>query len=90
MAFIGGQLIYAIASFLYGFLLMAVYEIIRFLRKRLKHKKWVCFLEDWMFWLVAAILVFQMIFALNNGIMRSFFILDFILGMMLWRKIRHI
>ena len=45
------------------------------------------FLEDWIFWGIAAIFVFQMIFALNNGILRSFFVVAFLLGMIGYRKL---
>ena len=38
-------------------------------------------------WAVSAVVVFQMIFALNNGILRSFFVLASAGGMLLWRTL---
>lgn len=87
MEMIWGQLAYFGASFLWGVVLMFFYDFLEVFRHKVKHGKAARFIEDWLFWLIAAILVFQMIFALNNGIIRNFFILSFFVGMILYRKI---
>lgn len=87
MEMIQGQLWYVGASFLWGVVLMFVYDFILVLRLHFSHGKVLVLVEDWIFWAVASILVFQMIFALNNGIIRSFFVIAFILGMFVYRKI---
>lgn len=87
MEMIQGQLWYVGASFLWGVVLMFVYDFILVLRLRFSHGKVLVLVEDWFFWAVASLLVFQMIFALNNGIIRSFFVIAFILGMYTYRKI---
>lgn len=87
MEMIWGQLAYFGASFLWGAVLMFVYDFVEVFRRRVKHGKAARLIEDWLFWLIAAVFVFQMIFALNNGIIRNFFILSFFLGMFLYRKI---
>lgn len=85
MEMIIGQLRYFGASLLFGILLMFLYDFLEIFRCKVRHGKIWMFVEDWLFWLVAAVFVFQMIFALNHGIIRSFFILSFIGGMSLYR-----
>lgn len=87
MEMIQGQLWYVGASLFWGVLLMFVYDFILVARQRFHHGKVWILLEDWLFWTVAALLVFQMIFALNNGIIRSFFVVAFVLGMYGYRKL---
>lgn len=87
MEMIHGQLMYVAASFLSGLILMAVYDGIRAFRRLVRHGRCARFVEDWLFWAVSAVVVFQMIFALNNGILRSFFVLASAGGMLLWRKL---
>ena len=87
MEMILGQLAYFGASFLWGVLLMFGYDFIEVFRRRVKHGKVAKLIEDWIFWLIVAVLVFQMIFALNNGIIRNFFIISFLAGMVLYRKL---
>lgn len=66
---------------------MFLYDFLEVFRCKVHHGKLWLLIEDWLFWLVTAIFVFQMIFALNYGIIRSFFILSFIGGMVLYRRI---
>lgn len=87
MEMITGQLLYFGASFLWGIFLMFLYDFLEVFRCKVHHGKLWLFLEDWLFWLLAAVFVFQMIFTLNHGIIRSFFILSFIGGMWLYRVI---
>lgn len=87
MEMIWSQIWYVSASFLWGVVLMFVYDFILAARCRIRHGKIWTLLEDWVFWAVAALFVFQMIFALNNGIIRSFFVLAFIGGMYGYRRV---
>lgn len=86
MEMIWGQIWYVSASFLWGIVLMFAYDFILAARRRIRHGKIATLVEDWIFWAVAALFVFQMIFALNNGIIRSFFVLAFVGGMYGYRK----
>ena len=87
MELIIGQFRYVLASFLWGIFLMFLYDFIVVHRGSKKIGKVRLLIEDWIFWGIAAIFVFQMIFALNNGILRSFFIIAFLLGMVGYRKL---
>ena len=56
MEMIIGQLWYFGASFLWGIVLMFLYDFLEIFRCRVRHGKLWLFIEDWIFWLVAAIL----------------------------------
>lgn len=87
MEMILGQLRYFGASLLWGIALMFLYDLLEVFRCKIRHGRLWLLLEDWLFWLVAAVFVFQMIFALNYGIIRNFFVLSLIGGMALYRAI---
>lgn len=87
MELIVGQLKYVFASFFLGIFLMFLYDFLLAHRDIKKIGKILLFIEDWIFWEISAIFVFQMIFQLNNGILRSFFVIAFLLGMTGYRKV---
>lgn len=87
MELIIGQSWYVLASFLWGVFLMFLYDFILVFRGGKKVGKVRLFLEDWIFWGIASIFVFQMVFELNNGMIRSFFVIAFLLGMVGYRKL---
>lgn len=82
-----GQLQYFTASLLWGVFLMFVYDFILAFRGKVRHGLSAKLAEDLLFWTVAAIFVFQMIFALNYGILRNFFVVSFVGGMFLYRRL---
>jgi hypothetical protein len=81
------QLQYFSASFLCGVLLMWAYDFIILFRMKIRHSRMGRLLEDWVFWFVAAVVVFQWIFDLNYGVMRSFFVVSFTTGLFVYRKV---
>ncbi|MCH5266424.1 MAG: spore cortex biosynthesis protein YabQ [Lachnospiraceae bacterium] len=87
MEMIVGQLWYFAASLLWGIVLMLFYDILEVFRRKIKHGRIGRLVEDWLFWAIAALFVFQMVFALNNGIIRSFFVVSFVAGMALYRQV---
>lgn len=87
MELILGQIWYIFASLLWGFFLMFLYDFILVFRGRKRRTKIRLFLEDWLFWAIASVFVFQMIFAINNGILRSTFVIAFLVGMTGYRKL---
>ena len=87
MELIVGQSRYVLASFVWGAFLMFLYDFILVHRSRKKAGKIRMFIGDWIFWGISAVFVFQMIFELNNGILRSFFVVAFLLGMIGYRKL---
>lgn len=87
MELIVGQFRYVLASFVWGAFLMFLYDFILVHRSRKKVGKIRMLIGDWIFWGISAVFVFQMIFELNNGILRSFFVVAFLLGMVAYRKL---
>ena len=57
---------------------MFLYDFLEVFRRKVKHGRIWLLVEDWLFWAV---------FALYNGIIRSFFIVSFVAGMALYRKV---
>lgn len=75
------------AAFLWGCVLMFFYDFLLIFRCKVRHGRFLTLVEDWFFWGISAILVFQMIFFLNYGIMRSFFVVSFTVGMAVYKKV---
>ncbi len=72
------------ASFLWGIFLLFVYDILRIIRRTIKHGKGMIAVEDLLFWIVGSIMVFQMIYQKNDGIIRGTAFLSIGLGMCLY------
>ena len=72
MAKVLGQLWYGIAGFCAGILVRFFYDVIHGLWR--KRTRTACFIRDWCFWLAAGVFVFDVIFRMNQGILRSFFL----------------
>lgn len=79
-----GQLWYGIAGFCAGILVRFFYDVIHGLWR--KKTRTACFIRDWCFWLAAGVFVFDVIFRMNQGILRSFFLVLFGGGMILYKK----
>ena len=79
-----GQLWYGIAGFCAGILVRFFYDVIHGLWR--KRTRTACFIRDWCFWLAAGVFVFDVIFRMNQGILRSFFLVLFGGGMILYKK----
>lgn len=74
------------ASIYWGMILSAEYDCIRIFRRIIKHHKvWTMSLEDIIFWINAGITIFCITYELNDGIVRSFSIVGFILGAIIYR-----
>lgn len=71
-------------SLLTGIVLLFLYDFFRILRLLVPHKKWLVFWEDYLFWLLAGVGVFVMIYQVNNGTIRGFSLLAILLGMLLY------
>ncbi len=70
-----------------NFFLMFLYDFIRAFRMKVKHGRVWILIEDWLFWLLAAFFVFPMIFTLNHGFLRSFFVIALTLGVFFYTEL---
>lgn len=73
-----------LGSFLSGILLVAAYDILRFLRRLIPHSRTFVNGEDILFWSGASMFIFRVIYRLNNGSIRGFGLLCMAAGMLLY------
>ncbi len=78
------ELKFFLISILWGILLLAAYDILRILRRIIKHDEFFIALEDLIFWVVASLFIFAMIYQENDGIIRGFCIMGMFLGAVLY------
>lgn len=74
-------------SFVTGVGLMVVYDFLRFLRFIIPHKPFWTGVEDFCFWIYAAVMTFGLLYELNEGILRGYAIAGVLLGMILYDRI---
>ena len=71
------------ASFLFGIVLMMLYDIFRIFRHIVKHGTVFTAIEDVFYWLLCAVGIFAMLYQENDGLLRWFVIGGVALGMLL-------
>ena len=59
------------ASFVWGIFLLAGYDVFRIIRRIVPHGKIMVAVQDLLFWIMGSIMIFQMIYEKNNGIIRG-------------------
>lgn len=69
-----------VVCLLLGMVLALVYDFIRIFRLFFKHKDWLVDMEDLIFWLFTAWLVFRTLFLYNRGALRGYAFLGMFLG----------
>lgn len=74
-------------SILTGAFIAGLYDLIRILRRVLKHNQFFVALEDFVFWLEALFILFLMLYDMNYGVLRWFSIAGATLGMIVYKKI---
>ncbi len=82
---IGGQLITGLYSLALGAVLCAFYDILRAFRKAGADSFISVFIEDIVFWLVSAVMVFLFFVSVTNGEIRGYVILFCVAGFLLYR-----
>jgi spore cortex biosynthesis protein YabQ len=78
------ELQFFLISILWGGILLLAYDVLRILRRLVKHGLVLIAIEDLIFWLIASLFIFSMIYQRNNGIIRGFSIIGMILGIILY------
>lgn len=71
---------------LLGVGMMALYDGFRILRRVIRHSAMVIALEDAVYWILASIFIFQMMYRENHGAIRGFSILSVTFGMLLYHQ----
>jgi spore cortex biosynthesis protein YabQ len=81
---VSSQAISFIISILNGLFLGLVYDLLRVLRRIIKHPKWLINIEDIGFWIFGSIIIFLDIFKNNNGVLRYFLCIGVFLGLVIY------
>lgn len=68
-------------AFIAGLLLISIYGIFLLIREFRRHRKWLIVMEDILFWMFAAVVLFYLLYQENSGIVRGFFIAAAAAGM---------
>ncbi len=76
------ELVFLLISFALGEGLVMLYDVFRIFRKIVPHGVIWISVEDVLYWIVAALLIFGMIFQENDGLIRGFAIGGILLGML--------
>lgn len=71
-------------SVLWGMLILILYDFLRIERRLISHNEFFIAVEDLIYWVVASLLIFHMMYKLNDGIIRGFSILAMLLGMLIY------
>ena len=80
--FQGRLFLYAI---LWGGGLMLAYDCLRLLRIFVTHRQWLMVLEEMIFWLLAAAVIYSLIYRCNSGAVRNYVVCGMGLGMVIYR-----
>jgi spore cortex biosynthesis protein YabQ len=81
---INQELLFFLSSILTGVLIALLYDIIRIIRRLVKHGSFWVALEDTVYWIGSALVVFIMMYEKNDGAIRGFSIAGIILGMIVY------
>lgn len=85
-----GELEFFARSFVWGIFITLVYDCLRLFRQAVHHGNvWVA-LEDLLYWVVYALLLFRMMYLENDGMIRGFALLAVLLGMLLYLQFRKL
>jgi spore cortex biosynthesis protein YabQ len=81
------ELRFFIISVLWGALVLLAYDILRILRRIIRHNEVVVAIQDIIFWIIASIFIFAMIYIKNDGIIRGFSVMGMTIGMVAYHYI---
>lgn len=74
-----------LVSVLCGAFLLVAYDILRIFRRVVEHGTVWISIEDILYWMVGAVLIFRMMYKMNNGIIRWFSLIGILLGMIIYK-----
>lgn len=74
-------------SVVWGMLLLVIYDLLRIIRRVVKHNNFFVALQDILYWVTCSLLIFIMMYRQNNGIIRGFSILAMLLGMLIYHSL---
>lgn len=81
-----GELQFFAFSLLRGILILLIYDLIRIFRRVVPHGAAAIALEDILYWLLTAFLIFQLLYRENDGTIRGYALLAVGLGMLVYYR----
>ena len=72
-------------SFLMGILITVLYDILRILRRMIRHTILAVSVEDFLYWTACSLIIFGMLIRENNGTLRWFAVAGAMAGMFLYK-----
>lgn len=81
------ELQFFLISILWGAIILVIYDLLRILRRLIPHNSLFIALEDLIFWVLASVFIFAMIYTMNNGTIRGFSVMGMGIGMILYHYI---
>ncbi len=73
--------------FLTGIAITIVYDFLRILRNVVKHPYMMVAMEDIFFWIFVSVVLFLLLYHMNNGTVRWFAVFGLFVGMLFYKKI---
>lgn len=84
--FINQEIRMFLESAFYGMILGLSYDMLRILRRIIKHKNIIVYIEDYLFWTVWGVMFFALIFNYNDGNIRAYVFAAILAGVVLYIK----
>lgn len=81
------ELHFFLISVLWGALVLLAYDLIRILRRIIRHSAIFVTIQDLIFWIVASVFIFAMIYVKNSGTIRGFSVMGMVIGMVMYHYI---
>ena len=81
------QLQFFLISILWGGMILLAYDGLRIFRRLIKQGSIVLAIEDLIFWVIASLFIFAMIYEENDGIIRGFAVMGMAIGMIIYHYI---
>ena len=69
-----------------GVFILVLYDLLRIFRRVLPHGVWAIALEDVLYWIATALLIFQLLYRENDGAVRGYALLAVASGMVLYHQ----
>ena len=79
--------VFWLCCFLTGIAITVVYDLLRILRCVIKHSEPMIAVEDIAFWIFVSVVLFLLLYHMNNGSLRWFAVFGLFVGMLFYKKI---
>lgn len=68
----------------YGMILGITYDVLRILRRIIKHRNTIVYIEDYLFWVAWGVILFSLIFNYNDGVIRGYVFAGVLTGALMY------